>query len=324
MATIFLSYRRDDSAFAAGRIYDELVEHFGKDDVFMDVDSIPAGEDFERILEKQLADCQVMLVVLGPNWVGQQDNTRLRRIESPTDRVRLEVEFALNHDVAIIPLLVGGQPMLTTGNLPRTLYPLTLRQALVVRANPDFHRDMERVTFAIENQKAAYVRQEELRQKALQAEREKKPANSGLALPNARGGIVSSSPSAYESRVVTLLGTTARHILVAATASLRTSIFVGLFFGVLAAAAHGGVAFLITRQFPPGVLANISAGVFGLVTGLLSMTIFLFTEAIRAVIKAIELVVEESERLAREAVEQAVNTAENTTGGPAPASNALD
>lgn len=317
MATIFLSYRRDDSAFATGRIYDELVVRFSKDDVFRDVDSIPAGEDFDRILKEQLVGCQVMLVVIGLDWVGQQEKSRSRRIDSPTDRVRLEVEYGLSHDLALIPLLVGGRPMLTATDLPRSLYPLTLRQALAVRADPDFHKDMERVKFAIENQKAAYARREELRQKALQAEREKKAHASSSVGLTATNGTTSYTPSRYETSLVTLLGTTSRHILAGMRSIVRASTISGLFFGVLAAGTHTGVAFLLTHQFPPGVLANVSAGAFGLVAGLLAMAIVLFAEVLRAIIKAIELVIEESERLAREAIIQATTT-EGAPGDDAP------
>ena len=55
MAKIFLSYRRQDSAGVAGRIYDRLRAHFGPDSVFMDVDYVPFGVDFQEHIESVLA-----------------------------------------------------------------------------------------------------------------------------------------------------------------------------------------------------------------------------------------------------------------------------
>ena len=43
---IFISYRRDDSAYPAGWLYDRLAERFGEDQIFKDIDSIDLGDDF--------------------------------------------------------------------------------------------------------------------------------------------------------------------------------------------------------------------------------------------------------------------------------------
>ena len=77
MAKIFLSYRRQDSASEAGRIYDRLRAHFGPDSVFIDVDSVPLGVDFQEHIESVLSDCDVFLAVIGPDWAGQINASRL-------------------------------------------------------------------------------------------------------------------------------------------------------------------------------------------------------------------------------------------------------
>ena len=76
MAKIFLSYRRQDSASEAGRIYDRLRAHFGPDSVFIDVNSVPLGVDFQEHIESVLRDCDVFLAVIGPDWAGQINTSR--------------------------------------------------------------------------------------------------------------------------------------------------------------------------------------------------------------------------------------------------------
>lgn len=46
MRAIFISYRREDSEGHAGRLYESLADHFGRDAVFMDVVAIEPGRDF--------------------------------------------------------------------------------------------------------------------------------------------------------------------------------------------------------------------------------------------------------------------------------------
>ena len=89
MPRIFLSYRRQDSAGAAGRIYDRLRAHFGNDAVFMDIDSIPFGEDFREHIDAAVGQCDLVLAVIGPRWSGKTDTSR--RIDDPRDFVRIEI-----------------------------------------------------------------------------------------------------------------------------------------------------------------------------------------------------------------------------------------
>jgi hypothetical protein len=84
-AKIFINYRRDDSIAVAGRLHDRLAETFGRDNLFMDVDNIPVGIDFEEYLNNQVAQCDVMLSVIGPNWLNAKDETNQRRLDKPDD-----------------------------------------------------------------------------------------------------------------------------------------------------------------------------------------------------------------------------------------------
>lgn len=146
MARIFISYRRADSQAITGRIYDRLVAAFGKANVFKDVDSIPPGSTFVEVLDKELGQCNVMLVVIGRQWVTITDETGNRRLDNPEDFVRLEVERGLSReDMLFIPVLVDGAGNPGPNDLPPSLRDLSERQSVTVRHDPDFHRDMDRL-----------------------------------------------------------------------------------------------------------------------------------------------------------------------------------
>jgi predicted ATPase len=126
----FLSYRREDAAGHAGRLADHLLDRFGAGSVFMDVESIAAGADFAEAIERALADAGAVLVVIGPGWLDATGPTGNRRLEDPGDFVRREVEAALQFDVRVIPLLVGGATMPPEEHLPGTIAALAGRNAL--------------------------------------------------------------------------------------------------------------------------------------------------------------------------------------------------
>jgi class 3 adenylate cyclase len=127
---IFLSYRREDSAAYAGRLYDDLVGRFGYDNVFIDINSIEPGVDFAEAVETTVAKCDTVLVLIGPRWLSASAGDGTRRIESSDDFVRLEIERALSSGTPrIIPVLVGGARIPETAELPESLGFLTRRQA---------------------------------------------------------------------------------------------------------------------------------------------------------------------------------------------------
>jgi hypothetical protein len=95
-AKIFINYRRDDSAGTAGRLYDRLAQTFGRKNLFMDVDHIPAGVDFVEYLSAQVSTCNLFLVIIGPNWLTAMDDSGQRRLENPNDFVAIEILAALS------------------------------------------------------------------------------------------------------------------------------------------------------------------------------------------------------------------------------------
>jgi hypothetical protein len=150
MAKVFISYRRADSAAFSGRIYDHLISKFGRKNVFKDVDDIPAGVDFGDYIQTSLRQCAVELVVIGPQWVTSLKPNGERRLDDPADFVRIEVETALNLGLTVIPVLVENASMPGAEDLPESLHRLARINALSVRHDPDFTRDMERVIASLE------------------------------------------------------------------------------------------------------------------------------------------------------------------------------
>lgn len=131
MPGIFISYRRQDSQSAAGRLADHLREHLPQVTIFRDVETIEPGVDFVQAIEKALASCGVMLVVIGPRWLTVTDAAGRRRLDDPRDYTRLEAATALGREsVRVIPVLVEGATMPAEADLPEDLRPLCRRNAI--------------------------------------------------------------------------------------------------------------------------------------------------------------------------------------------------
>jgi hypothetical protein len=126
---IFLSYRREDTAGYAGRLYDALGAQFGRERIFMDVDNIPPGVDFGDHIDAAVGRCDALLALIGPRWVTAAHAGGERRIDDPADYLRLEIEAALRRNVLVIPVLVQGAHMPGPAELPERLRALTRRNA---------------------------------------------------------------------------------------------------------------------------------------------------------------------------------------------------
>lgn len=149
LGRIFISYRRSDSADVTGRIYDCLVDEFGRDPIFKDVDSIPLGVDFKAYLDRKIRECKVVLAIIGDHWLDARDEAGRRRLDDPADFVRIEIEAALESGIPVIPLLVCGVKMPTEKDLPPDLRQLVYKNGIPIRPDPDFHHDMERLIAAL-------------------------------------------------------------------------------------------------------------------------------------------------------------------------------
>jgi|GEM_PF-3482456 len=123
MPKIFISYRRSASSGHAGRLYDRLVVEYGTDNVFLDVEGIPAGETFSSYLLAKIDECDIFLLMLG--------HGTLDRVTDEEDWVRREIAYALQHDrVILIPVLQDGNPMPAPDTLPEDIRGITSKNAL--------------------------------------------------------------------------------------------------------------------------------------------------------------------------------------------------
>ena len=171
---VFISYRREDTAGFAGRIYDRLSRRLGRDNVFIDVDNIQPGLDFVEVLSERVGKCDALVAVIGRDWVSSADRDSRRRIDDPHDFVRIEIEAALERSVRVIPVLVDGAAMPRPEELPDSLKKLSRRQGIDI-SHAQFDADVRKLTRVLS------LLEEELRQRAeaeraAREEREKREA----------------------------------------------------------------------------------------------------------------------------------------------------
>ena len=145
---IFINYRRGDDQAAAGRLYDRLLQHFDREQLFMDVDAIEPGVDFVKSLDEQVATCIAFVAVIGPRWLSARTNDGNPRLYNPTDYVRIEIESALKRDIRVIPVLVDGASMPRQSDLPPSLQAFARRNAVEI-AHHRFAADCDELVLRI-------------------------------------------------------------------------------------------------------------------------------------------------------------------------------
>jgi TIR domain len=148
MPKICISYRRSDSEGITGRIFDRLVSQYGRDSIFRDIDSVPAGTDFREHVSQMLMTTDVLLVIVGPKWTGARRGGGTR-INDETDLVRIEVATGLTNGMVVIPILVGDTKM-PSDDLPPSLREFAFRNAMRVDPGVDFDQHMQRLTRAVD------------------------------------------------------------------------------------------------------------------------------------------------------------------------------
>ena len=126
---VFISYRREDAAAYAGRLYDHLIASFGANRLFIDVDAIGPGVDFVERIDQALSSSTTMLVMIGPHWAGATTPDGRRRLDDPRDLVRREIASALDRGLLVIPVLVGAAQIPEVDDLPEDLVRLASRNA---------------------------------------------------------------------------------------------------------------------------------------------------------------------------------------------------
>jgi TIR domain len=135
MSTVFISYRRQTAAGEARALFNDLTARLGENAVFMDVDSIPLGRDFRGELQKTLAACDLMLVIIDKDWAAAKDERGRVRLENTGDFVRMEIEAALKRDIVVTPILVKGAQMPAAEELPAEIRDLAYRSGFELSHN---------------------------------------------------------------------------------------------------------------------------------------------------------------------------------------------
>jgi hypothetical protein len=146
---VFISYRREDTAGYAGRLYDALAARMGAHDVFMDVSDIEPGVDFSVAIADAVGSCDVMLALIGTRWATAVTADGTRRLDDPNDYVVVETAAALERDVRVIPVLVEGASMPEADALPERLHGLARRNAVQL-STVSWPTDLERLVAALQ------------------------------------------------------------------------------------------------------------------------------------------------------------------------------
>lgn len=130
---VFLSYRRNDCRYQARMMYGALCRHLPRERVFIDVDSIPPGVNYRRVLRQRVSECDVLIALIGSGWLNAADpRTGGRRLDNADDCVRIEIGEALARGIPVVPVLVDGTEMPESELLPDDIKELAERQAEVV------------------------------------------------------------------------------------------------------------------------------------------------------------------------------------------------
>ena len=194
---IFISYRRQETAWPARQLYEVLVARFGAESVFKDVNDIEPGDDFVERITEAVASCDVLLALIGTQWLTMTDLQGGRRLDNPEDFVRLELTAALSRGVRVVPILVDGAVMPRPEQLPPDLVPLTRRQAVEISA-VGFNTDRLLVTLAatLDAKQAGPVQPGEPEPVALPPVQEEVPSNKDAPAPQAAP--VEEDPTVHE------------------------------------------------------------------------------------------------------------------------------
>jgi|GEM_PF-4475527 len=146
MAKIFICYRREDTKWPAQTIYNYLADHFGKESVVFDVDSIPFGIDFREYLNNAVSKCDIFLAVMGEKWL----EFLKKRLNKPNDFVRIEIQAALERNIPVVPVCIGDASVPGEENLPSEIAGLSYKQAVEISAGPDLKIHLKRLVEGLE------------------------------------------------------------------------------------------------------------------------------------------------------------------------------
>ena len=121
MTKIFISYRRKETQGFAIALFNQLVDRFGEEAIFMDIDILRPGVNFVDEIGEAVGQCEVLIALIGNQWLSIEDEDGNRRLENSDDFVRIEIATALERGIRVIPVLVMGAKMPMIHDLPDQL-----------------------------------------------------------------------------------------------------------------------------------------------------------------------------------------------------------
>ncbi len=148
MPRIFISYRREDGIADVGRIYERLCAQYGADNVFMDLENIPFGDDFMRTIEARIAASDLVIAIIGRFWAVSRDGRQ--RLFEDNDVVRRELLCALEHKLRILPVVIDDVRMARSSEIPPELAGLSRRNAVSI-SKRRFSQDVDALLESIDD-----------------------------------------------------------------------------------------------------------------------------------------------------------------------------
>jgi pterin-4a-carbinolamine dehydratase len=122
--SIFISYRRDETADAAQAVFAQLRSYFGSGQVFMDVNTIEPSDLWPARLRDALMDATCLVCIIGRNWLFAHDSYGRRRLDQDNDWVCNEIAAGLRRHKAIYPALIGHEAQMP----PKEALPTRIRR----------------------------------------------------------------------------------------------------------------------------------------------------------------------------------------------------
>jgi TIR domain len=150
LASVFISYRRDDTTQGWAAYLHESLRTRLRVDAFMDVDSIVLGREWEEHIETVLHGCDVVLVLIGRLWLTAADGSGRPRLRDRRDVHRLEIAEALRQEfVRVIPVVFAPATLPQAADLPADIRGLVKRQACIWHQDESAASQLQKIEAAV-------------------------------------------------------------------------------------------------------------------------------------------------------------------------------
>jgi hypothetical protein len=149
VSKIFISYRRDDTKYQVDRIKLSLSKFVASpsNSIFVDIEAIPLGVDFRSYISSKVSECEIILAVIGKNWIGLETN-KTRRLDAANDLVRAEVAAGLKRGIPVAPILIDDAELPAIDDMPHDLVQLPSLNGTRLRRE-SFEHDVEKLAHGL-------------------------------------------------------------------------------------------------------------------------------------------------------------------------------